>query len=584
MAFVVKDRVQETSTTTGTGTFTLAGATAGFSSFSVIGDANTTYYTITANADWEVGIGTYTSSGTTLSRDTVLASSNSNNLVDFPAGTKNVFVVYPAGRAVIVNGSTVEVPNSATLPVTAGGTGSSTATFSGANITSLNASSISTGTLANARTTASSSNGASTIVARDASGDFSARTITGTVSVNAPIFYDSGNTSFYVDPAPGTNGISANFQGRIQLGTFNNSQSNSGEAWLGRASDRNAGTFTVQLGGGSSSGRSFEVVDYNWTTVLFSVGSNGVAIASSDMRAPIFYDNNNTGYYLDPASTTSLRTVGDWRSDSSTWTGEFSGKIQYHSNHWYIQAADLLIYRSSGGNNVFTINQSGVAIASGDMRAPIFYDSNNTGYYVDPANYFILLRGRVGPYAGSQSGNTSALEIMNNGGTGDSNLANITFHCQSQYGTSLHLRPDGYFGVGGWSATNWRWYTYLVNGDMTAAGNVTAYSDPRLKTDIKPIQSALSIVQQLNGVKFKWIESSVIGHPGEYDYGVLADQVQKVLPELVSDSMHEAPEGDKYKTVAYDKFAPILIEAVKELTKYTTVLEQRISQLELRNE
>ena len=114
---------------------------------------------------------------------------------------------------------------------------------------------------------------------------------------------------------------------------------------------------------------------------------------------------------------------------------------------------------------------------------------------------------------------------------------------------------------------------------MTAAGNVTAYSDPRLKTDITPIQSALYIIQQLNGVRFKWIESSVIGHPGEHDYGVLADQVQKVLPELVSDSMHEAPEGDRYKTVAYDKFAPILIEAVKELSAKIAQLEEGLKAL-----
>jgi hypothetical protein len=182
--------------------------------------------------------------------------------------------------------------------------------------------------------------------------------------------------------------------------------------------------------------------------------------------------------------------------------------------------------------------------------------------------------------AGSQGANVSAVEVRNASGTGDTNLANITFHCTGAYGTSLHLRADGYMGIGGWSASTWRWYTYLANGDMTAAGNVTAYSDPRLKTDITPIQSALSIIQQLNGVRFKWIESSVIGHPGEYDYGVLADQVQKVLPELVADSIHEAPEGDKYKTVAYDKFAPILIEAVKELSEKITVLESRLKSLE----
>ena len=99
MALVVKDRVQETSTTTGTGTFTLAGAVSGFQSFSVIGNGNTTYYAIVMGSEWEVGLGTYTSSGTTLSRTTVLESSNSGSLVNFSAGTKNVFVTYPAEKA-----------------------------------------------------------------------------------------------------------------------------------------------------------------------------------------------------------------------------------------------------------------------------------------------------------------------------------------------------------------------------------------------------------------------------------------------------------------------------------------------------
>ena len=103
MAFVLKDRVKETTTTTGTGTVTLAGAVSGYQSFSAIGNTNSTYYTIAGQGttEWEVGIGTYTSSGTTLSRDTVLASSNSGSLVNFSAGTKDVFCDYPAGRAVI---------------------------------------------------------------------------------------------------------------------------------------------------------------------------------------------------------------------------------------------------------------------------------------------------------------------------------------------------------------------------------------------------------------------------------------------------------------------------------------------------
>lgn len=100
MAFVLKDRVKETSTTTGTGTFTLGGASFGYQGFSTVGNANTTFYSIVMGSEWENGIGTYTSSGSTLSRDTVLSSSNSGNLVNFSSGTKDVFINYPAGRAV----------------------------------------------------------------------------------------------------------------------------------------------------------------------------------------------------------------------------------------------------------------------------------------------------------------------------------------------------------------------------------------------------------------------------------------------------------------------------------------------------
>jgi len=105
MALAFADRVRETTTTTGTGTITLAGAVTGYQSFSAIGNGNTTYYTINAGSQWEVGIGTYTASGTTLSRDTVLSSSNAGSLVDFSAGTKDVFAGYPAGKVVIQDAS-----------------------------------------------------------------------------------------------------------------------------------------------------------------------------------------------------------------------------------------------------------------------------------------------------------------------------------------------------------------------------------------------------------------------------------------------------------------------------------------------
>lgn len=105
MPLVLADRVKENSSTTGTGTFTLTGAQLGFQSFAVVGNANTTYYTIQnpGTSEWEVGIGTYTSANTTIARTTILASSNSNSVVSFSAGTKDVFVTYPAQYSVVLN-------------------------------------------------------------------------------------------------------------------------------------------------------------------------------------------------------------------------------------------------------------------------------------------------------------------------------------------------------------------------------------------------------------------------------------------------------------------------------------------------
>ena len=104
MALVINDRVKETSTTTGTGTFSLAGAETGFETFvSGVGDGNTTYYAISHDGtnEWEVGVGTVTDAATdTLSRDTIISSSNSDAAVNFTAGGKTVFCTLPAKKTI----------------------------------------------------------------------------------------------------------------------------------------------------------------------------------------------------------------------------------------------------------------------------------------------------------------------------------------------------------------------------------------------------------------------------------------------------------------------------------------------------
>ena len=103
MAFVLNDRVKQTSTTTGTGTFSLTGTETGFETFVAgIGTTNSTFYCIShdGTSEFEVGIGTVTdASPDTLSRDTIISSSNSDNAVNFTTGTKTVFCTYPAKRA-----------------------------------------------------------------------------------------------------------------------------------------------------------------------------------------------------------------------------------------------------------------------------------------------------------------------------------------------------------------------------------------------------------------------------------------------------------------------------------------------------
>jgi hypothetical protein len=136
MALVVNDRVKETSTTTGTGTFDLGGAVSGFESFvTAIGNGNTTYYSIVnENGEFEVGLGTVTDAATdTLSRDTIISSSNSDAAVNFTAGTKNVFCTLPASKAVILDSSGNIVANN------------------GSNLTNLNADNLASGTLPDAR-------------------------------------------------------------------------------------------------------------------------------------------------------------------------------------------------------------------------------------------------------------------------------------------------------------------------------------------------------------------------------------------------------------------------------------------------
>ena len=199
------------------------------------------------------------------------------------------------------------------------------------------------------------------------------------------------------------------------------------------------------------------------------------------------------------------------------------------------------------------------AIASGGTVA-----TATTATYLSATQQTNVILGVSNPMAMSQDvGATLGSFVAKAAGAGDANLAGMTFWNDS-YAIKIGVRADGYFGIGGWSRPGWSWYTD-PSGNMVAAGNVTAYSDPRLKENFNRIMDPLWILQRIDGGTFTWKHGYAHTEckAGQRDYGILADQVKAVMPEAVTESIEL--EGERYLTVDYTKLVPVLIEAIKEL-------------------
>ena len=504
MAFVVNDRVKETTTSTGTGTINLAGAATGFETFVAgIGNSNTTYYCIQAQGGsaFEIGVGTVTdASPDTLSRTAIISSSNGDAAVDFGAGTKDVFCTLPASKAVIEDNSTnANITGNLTL----GGT------VDGVDIAARDAVLTSTTTTANAAlpTTGGAMTGAITTNSTFDGVDVGARDAvltSTTTTANAALPKAGGQMS-----------------GNITM----------------------AGTETVDGRDLSVDGTKLDGIATGATAVG---GANGVDF-NDDVKArfgtgndlEIFHDDTGSDKMDKIVSTADfLRIQSDTlRINSANGSQSFIGAdlngsvdLKFQDNIKLSTSSGGIVVAGTIGGDVVSAHPAETTFASDDLIA--VYDTSASAIKKGTIANVAL----QGP-AGSPGSNGSP------GPPGPSGTITNTSYQMTALGVGTAAGPTG---------------------QIRATSNITAYySDSRLKDFEGPIDSALDKVKALTGYYFKENDlARSFGYDNEErQVGVSAQEVESVLPEVVT----EAPFNSDYKSVWYDKLVPLLIEAIKEL-------------------
>lgn len=522
MALVLADRVKETTTTTGTSDFALGGAVSGFQTFSAgVGNSNTTYYSVALGSDWEVGLGTLSANGLTLARTTVLQSSNSDAKVVFASGSKDVFVTYPADKAVLsdstqtLTNKTLTSPTlttpilgtpqsgvltnatglplttgvTGTLPVANGGTGTTTPSIiAGTNVTV-------TGTWPN-QTIAASGGGASAATPT-ALGTVYGITPAGTAAV--ALGYQAATTT------TSATGVTAIGYQAGQNNTSNNVTAIGYQA--GQSNTGTANTFIgLQSGTTNTSGNqnsSFGQGSFGANTT----GSNNIAIGRDSLQA-------NT--------TASNGTAVGFQAGYSNTTGNSNSSLGYQSlyscttgyeNSILGKAAGYNI--TTGGSNICIGTDSGQGINTGNRNIHIGYLTNASG-----------------------SGVSDELLLS------------------TWYSTTGKGSNTGFINTNGGN---------IYQGNNSTLWAIT--SDQRLKKNIVDNNIGLEKLTQIQVRNFEYrLPTEVTELPqaqaiqkSGVQLGVIAQELQTVLPECVK------TESTGVMSVDADNLTWYMINAIKEL-------------------
>ena len=345
------------------------------------------------------------------------------------------------------------------------------------------------------------------------------------------------------------------------------------------------GAYAINMGLGTDN--VFRVGGWSASNNCLQMSGSGNITALGDFRAPVFYDSNNTSFYLDPASTSVINGLNVGAAVVIYSAGGFQYH-EYRSDHvaFYKKTGSYNYYwrRSADGTSggasqveLMSLTDAGVLTVATDIRAPIFYDSNNTAYYVNAAEQSILRNISLG----GGTGGDATIHITGSIG-GYDRLTQISPNAASKNGFNIMSARNGsnvdlWWSWGVDTSNRWRinqGVGFSTNGiiiddvgNFTAAQNITAYSDIKLKKNIAVITDALNKVTSIRGVTFERVDT---GHRGA---GVIAQEIEKVLPEVVIE------DTDGTKSVAYGNIVGLLIEAIKEQQAHINNLQDQIDSL-----